>query len=114
MRKRVAPRAIVPIVLAIALMAVLVGESGGSGLGMYTDLERSSASFIGEDTGDTSGRTVAGAGDVNADGYDDFLIGASGNEDGGGPSAGQTYLILGEKSGWSMDTDLSENGSAVG
>ncbi|MFC1649844.1 FG-GAP-like repeat-containing protein, partial [Patescibacteria group bacterium] len=43
---------------------------------------------------------------VNGDGYDDFLIGAH-LEDDGGVSAGQTYLILGKSSGWAMDTDLS-------
>jgi hypothetical protein len=106
MRKRVTPKAIVTIVLVIALIAVLVGDSAGLPPGMDTDLGDSSASFIGEDTEDNSGDTVAGAGDVNGDGYDDILIGAYGNDDGGN-SAGKTYLIFGKASGWSMDTDLS-------
>ncbi len=97
---------IVTIVLMMWLMAALVGDSGVSGLGMDMDLERSSASFIGEDVYDYAGWSVAGAGDVNGDGYDDILIGACYNDD-GGPQAGQTYLILGKASGWSMDTDLS-------
>jgi len=49
--------------------------------------------FIGEDAGDWFGWSVASAGDVNGDGYDDILIGAGGDEDGGG-GAGQSYLIL--------------------
>jgi hypothetical protein len=106
MRKRVAPRAIVPIVMAIAFMAVLVSDSAGLKFGMDTDLGDSSASFIGEDTEDYSGNSVAGAGDVNGDGYDDILISSYGDDDGGN-SAGQTYLIFGKASGWSMDTDLS-------
>ena len=43
---------------------------------------------------DYAGEAVAGAGDVNADGYDDFLVGARGT-DGAGSSAGSAYLVLG-------------------
>ena len=66
---------------------------------------RADASFIGENTEDRAS-AVAGAGDVNGDGYDDILIGAPGNTQGGGNFAGQTYLILGKASGWAMDTGL--------
>ena len=83
---------------------LIFGKS--SGWVMDTDLSTSDASFRGEDIDDYSGRAVAGAGDVNGDGYDDILIGAWGDDD-GGDWAGQTYLILGKASGWSMDTDLS-------
>jgi len=77
-----------------------------SGWGKDTDLSNADASFWGEDTSDFSGVSIAGIGDVNGDGYDDFIIGANGDDD-GGSNAGQTYLILGKTSGWSMDTDLS-------
>ncbi|MCK4641080.1 MAG: T9SS type A sorting domain-containing protein, partial [Candidatus Marinimicrobia bacterium] len=60
---------------------------------MDTDLSDADASFRGEDGNDCSGYAVSGAGDVNGDGYDDFLIGAHGDDD-GGSSAGQTYLLL--------------------
>ncbi|MCP3677841.1 MAG: choice-of-anchor D domain-containing protein, partial [Deltaproteobacteria bacterium] len=73
---------------------------------MDTDLSTADASFWGEDTKDHSGSSVSSAGDVNGDGYDDLLIGAYYDED-GGSGAGQTYLILGKSSGWAMDTDLS-------
>ena len=79
-----------------------------SGWVMDTNLSASDASFCGEVEGDQSGFSVAGVGDVNGDGYDDILIGAHGNND-GGYSAGQTYLILGKASGWSMDTNLSSS-----
>ena len=77
-----------------------------TGWAMDTDLSNADASFIGENAGDGSGYSVAGAGDVNGDGYDDILIGAPGDDD-GGSDAGQTYLILGKVSGWTMDTNLS-------
>ena len=78
-----------------------------SGWSMDTDLSNADASFIGEDTSDWAGISVSRAGDVNGDGYDDFLIGAFGDEEGGGDGAGQAYLIQGKASGWRMDTDLS-------
>ena len=71
-------------------------------------MSNSNASFWGEDSEDWSGYSVAGAGDVNGDGYDDILIGASGDDDGGN-WAGQTYLILGKAIGWAMDSDLSNS-----
>ena len=77
-----------------------------SGWAMDTNLSNANASFWGEAEGDLSGHAVAGAGDVNGDGFDDILIGAYENDDAGG-NAGQTYLILGKASGWAMDTDLS-------
>jgi len=78
-----------------------------TGWAMDTDLSDANASFIGEDADDCSGYSVASAGDVNGDGYDDILIGARNNDD-GGDNAGQTYLILGKAAGWAMDTDLSD------
>ncbi len=78
-----------------------------SGWNMDTDLSASDASFRGEEALDGTGAFISGAGDVNGDGYDDFLIGAPLNEEGGGGYTGQTYLILGKAFGWNMDTDLS-------
>ena len=75
--------------------------------GMDFGVSNADASFWGEDADDYSGMSVASAGDVNGDGYDDFLIGAYGDDD-GGDAAGQTYLILGRAAAdWGMDFDLS-------
>ncbi len=73
---------------------------------MDTDLSSADASFIGEALLDEAGASVSGTGDVNGDGFDDIIIGAYGNDE-GGSGAGQTYLIFGRSTGWSMDTDLS-------
>ncbi len=78
-----------------------------SGWGKQVSLSEADASFIGEHEWDNAGFSLAGAGDVNGDGYDDILIGAYSNND-GGESAGQVYLILGKPAGWSMRTSLSQ------
>jgi len=85
----------------------LILGNATAGWGMDFDLSSADASFIGEDSEDYSGTSVASAGDVNNDTYDDFLIGATGDED-GGSEAGQTYLILGRADAdWGMDFNLS-------
>ncbi|MEG4293990.1 cadherin-like domain-containing protein, partial [Microcoleus sp. C2C3] len=60
---------------------------------------------------DFSGRSVSSAGDVNGDGFDDLIIGASG-ADGNGISSGQSYVVFGSNSGFGAGLDLSDlNGS---
>ena len=44
--------------------------------------------------GDLLGSAVSGAGDLNGDGHDDLIVGAS-NADGGAPGSGAAYVILG-------------------
>lgn len=98
----------------IILIAVLAMAGPTLALEPDTDLSLADASFWGEDAEDMSGQSVASAGDVNGDGYDDILIGADGDDD-GGSSAGQTYLILGKASGWARDVNLSDaNASFIG
>jgi len=52
----------------------------------------------GENAGDQFARSVATAGDVNGDGYDDLVAGAPGN-DGNGTNAGKAYLFYGSAAG---------------
>ena len=61
---------------------------------------------------DYSGVSVAGAGDVNGDGYADLIIGATG-ADVSGPGSGASYVVFGKASGFAASIDLSAlNGSA--
>ena len=70
-----------------------------------TDIREPDASFLGEENGSSSGASVAGVGDVDGDGFDDFLIGAP-QFSGDAVEAGKTYLVLGKAEGWALDTSL--------
>jgi len=66
---------------------------GGSSVASIS-LDSADAEFTGEASSDFAGYAVAGAGDVTNDGYDDILIGAIYNDD-GGAGAGAAYLVFG-------------------
>ena len=90
---------------------VLGKETGWS---TDTPISNVDASFIQEGSADNAGHSVDGAGDVNGDGYDDIIVGAHYNHE-GGTGAGQTYLIFGRRTGWSMSTSLADsNASFIG
>ena len=54
-------------------------------------------------SGDDSGRSVAGAGDVNGDGLADLLVGARWADPDGNGSAGESYLVFGKASSTPVD-----------
>ena len=83
---------------------LILGKTSGWAHGVT--LDQADASFLGEAQDDASGHQIAGVGDVNADGFHDFLISALRNDE-GGMDAGQAYLWLGRNQGWTSDTDLS-------
>src|SRR4028119_1967683 len=61
---------------------------------------------------DSSGTSVSSAGDVNGDGFDDLIIGASSADPNGILGAGQSYVVFGSNSGFGADLNLSAlNGS---
>ena len=61
----------------------------------------------GVDGGDFLGGSVSNAGDVNGDGVDDLIIGASGSDPNGNSGAGRSYVVYGNNSGVSPSLDLS-------
>ncbi|MCK5773849.1 MAG: FG-GAP repeat protein [Thermoplasmata archaeon] len=92
---------------------LIFGRSSGWEMDML--LDSPDASFIGEDHLDYAGSMISGAGDVNGDGFDDMLIGAYGNDD-GGDRAGKTYLVFGRPNSWPQEDplDTKSNASFIG
>ncbi len=76
-------------------------------------LSQADMSLLGEQAGDNAGNALSFAGDVNGDGYADFLIGAK-NNDGGGDNAGKCYLVLGKARGWDRKVKLAFAASFIG
>jgi len=75
-------------------------------LGSASGLEPSPAwSSVPSIDGWSFGDSVASAGDVNGDGYDDVVVGAPGYTTGGGESVGKAFLYLGGPSGLSSSED---------
>ena len=86
----------------------------GSGTAISGDYDNDDfvGMFIeGEDSYDYFGGMVAGYGDLDGDGYDDFGIGAYGNDDGAN-SAGVLYLYYGAASGLEGEGDYDDFYSA--
>ena len=55
---------------------------------------------------DISGNSVSSAGDINGDGFDDLIIGAS-YADPNGSFSGQSYVVFGKSGGFSSSLNLS-------
>jgi hypothetical protein len=70
------------------------------------DISLTDASFLGEAASDNSGWSASGIGDINADGFDDFMIGAWYNDQ-AGQDAGKAYIIYGKSSGWQRNVNLA-------
>ncbi len=66
------------------------------------------ASFTGEAAGDHLGACVGAAGDVNNDGFDDFLLGATWADQ----YAGKAYLVYGRDSDWGRNVSAGTLGAS--
>ena len=84
---------------AIFLLHNLSPQGGGDGTEGFV--------LPGIDGNDHSGGSVSGAGDVNGDGIDDVIIGASGGDPNGVTNAGESYVVFGRNSGFPAAFELS-------
>ena len=64
--------------------------------------------LYGQDANDYSGTSVASAGDVNGDGFDDLIIGAHGGDAAGNAKsyAGENYVVFGKAGGFGASIDM--------
>jgi len=100
---------------ADVIVGARANTSGGAGAGAAyivngpfsgdLDLAAADAKMVGEEPSDTAGVSVAGAGDVDADGFADVLIGAWSADGGKGPGA--AYQVYGPFTA-SIDLSLAD------
>ena len=67
--------------------------------------------LTGIDRDDESGRSVSSAGDVNGDGYDDLIIGATGADPNEAFNAGETYVVFGGATGTESIVPVTAQGT---
>ncbi len=82
----------------------------GSSSGLSSTANRT---LMGGAVGHYFGFSVSGAGDVNGDGYDDVIIGASGYDSGSLNAVGRVVIHHGSASGVSSSANLTLTGSAA-
>ncbi|PWS35131.1 hypothetical protein DFH01_22725 [Falsiroseomonas bella] len=79
---------------------VVFGRADAGGVNIrLSDIAAGIGGFAiyGQDPGDSAGRSVASAGDINGDGFDELVIGAHGADgpDNTKPDAGSSYVVFG-------------------
>ncbi|MEH6523794.1 Ig-like domain-containing protein, partial [Sulfitobacter sp.] len=88
---------------------VVFGSTGGftSSLSLSALDGTNGFRIDGIDAYDQNGRSVSSAGDVNGDGVDDLIIGASGGDPNGGSYTGESYVVFGSTGGFTSSLSLS-------
>jgi hypothetical protein len=98
---------------------VVFGKASGWGAPIdLTTIAAGTGGFVihGQDGGDSSGRSVASAGDINGDGFADLIIGAPRAYAAGNAKrdAGDSYVVFGKASGWGAAIDLTTIAAGTG
>jgi len=74
---------------------VFFGSATLSGTKSLGGAQSADITVLGAATNDYLGKNVSGLGDVNGDGFDDFIVGAYQNNDGSGADTGAAYVFFG-------------------
>ncbi len=74
---------------------LIYGKPSGNTNIDLSNLGTSGLTILGASEGDYSGGSVSTAGDVNGDGFDDLIVGASGADIAGQSRTGRSYVIFG-------------------
>ncbi len=86
---------------------IAVGDNAGASVIDLGDLDGTDGfSIEGVASNDYSGGSVSSAGDVNGDGFDDLIIGATGVDE-NGSGAGAAYIVFGKASGFGANLGLA-------
>ena len=87
---------------------VIFGKAGGfdATINLATLAAADGFRIIGGEDSDFTARSVAIAGDINGDGFDDLIIGAEGS-DIGGQGSGTSYVLFGKAGGFGASVNLS-------
>jgi Ca2+-binding RTX toxin-like protein len=90
---------------------VVFGKTDGSVVEL-SDVEAGTGGFVinGVSEYDRSGISVSGAGDVNGDGFDDLIVGASGDGP-NGPNSGASFVVFGKTDGSVVELSDVEAGT---
>jgi hypothetical protein len=94
---------------------LVLGDVNGWGLRRLAN-QSPSVKYTGQSAGDRAGTSVAAAGDVNGDGFDDFLVGSPARNDGLGANQGSAYLVLGSATptAANLSTQIKYGGESAG
>ncbi|WP_430407265.1 beta strand repeat-containing protein [Hydrogenophaga sp.] len=94
---------------------VVFGKAGGMAVEL-SDIASGSGGFVidGQAGEDGSGISVSAAGDVNADGLADLIVGASDADPASGSEAGRSYVVFGKADGTPVNLgDVAVGGDAA-
>jgi hypothetical protein len=88
---------------------VVFGSADGFPVALDLSALQGGAGLVlrGIDSGDAAGTAVSAAGDVNADGIDDFIIGANGARPDDIAKAGESYVVFGDDAGFPDVVELA-------
>ena len=88
----------VSVSVSIELSALLAANGGDGSVGFVIN---------GANANDSSGGSVNSAGDVNGDGFDDVIVGASGADPNGKSAAGASYVVFGKAGDFLANVNMS-------